>query len=176
MAATTTLRSGLLRAGLTLAVLASGCGDEAASDEPDVGVYTAAIRWLVDDRRGDDRGPFEETIYVETAGAEDVPLAVQAGVVERLEDFATVRFIDAREEAVDTSDPGDPVRGEGLLVGLGSIRPGEGSRVGLYADRYTDADDVVAYNLVIERADGRWRVAGRPERVSVRNRATTEKD
>lgn len=174
MAATTTLRSRLLSAGLTLAVLASGCGGEPRRDDPEVGIYAAAIRWLVEDRWGDAEGPFEEPVYVETIGAdEDIPLEIQAGVVERLEDFATVRFIDAREEAVETSKPRDPIRGEGLLVGLGPVPPGQGTPVRLYADRYTDVEDVVAYELVIERAEGGWRVAGRPEPVNVRNRAPT---
>jgi hypothetical protein len=165
MAATTRLGTSLVRAGLVLVILASGCRDGPGRDDPNVGIYAAAIQWLVDDRHGNAgvaSGP--ESVYVEAIGDERISLEVQAGVVERLEDVAKVRFIDA---------PGDPVRREGLLVGLGPVRPGEGSGVLLYAHRYADADDVVAYELVMERAEGRWQVAGRPEPVSLRNRART---
>jgi hypothetical protein len=174
MAATTRLGTSLVRAGLVLVILASGCRDGPGRDDPNVGIYAAAIQWLVDDRHGNAgvaSGP--ESVYVEAIGDERISLEVQAGVVERLEDVAKVRFIDAREEAIDISAPGDPVRREGLLVGLGPVRPGEGSGVLLYAHRYADADDVVAYELVLERAEGRWQVAGRPEPVSLRNRART---
>ena len=146
MARTTMRRSRLLFAGLSLLMPMSGCGNGSAREEPGVGIYAAAIGWFVDEHAGVGRGrSFEETVYVEAVGDADISLEVQAGVVERLEDFVTVRFIDSREEAVDTSKPGDPVRGGGLLIGLGSVPPSDGSPMRLYADRYADAENVVAY-------------------------------
>lgn len=171
MTLATTLRTRFLGVGLILVALASGCGDGPAGDEREVGIYSAAIRWLVDQGGGDEGGTvFEETVYVEAVGDEDIPLSVQAAVVARLEDFARVRFIDARDEAIDTAEPGDPVRGGGLLIGLGPVRPRDGSPVRLYADRYAKAEHEVAYDLSLEPAGDRWRVVGPPERVTVRER------
>ncbi len=62
------------------------------------------------------------TVYVEPLGDGFViDLAVQAGVVKNLTPVAEVRFIDNRVEAVQTDEPGQPVKANGMLVGLGPL-------------------------------------------------------
>lgn len=162
----TRLRSALLCAVIT-AVVVSGCGNGGSREDESVAeIYSAAIRWLVDEGREARPAAFEK-VFIEAVGEEAIPLAVQAEVVSRLEDAIAVRFIDTREEAIDTSEPGDPVRDDDVLIGLGPVREMGRQPVRLYADRYLDVRDVVAYEIDLEQTDGRWRVAGEPRRVPV---------
>lgn len=149
------------------AVVLAGCGDgTSARDTAVADVYTAVIRWLVFDEADGDAGR-ERMVFVEATGGERIALGVQADVVGGLEDSVEIRFIDTREEAIDTSEPADPVRDGGVLVGLGPVRDLERARVHVYADRYRDLRDVVAYEIILERSDGRWRVSGDPKRVEI---------
>lgn len=162
----TRLRSTLLCA-VTAAVVVSGCGDGGSrQDESVAEIYSAAIRWLVDDA-SDARPAALDKVFLEAVGEEPIPLSVQAEVVSQLEDATAVRFIDTREEAIDTSEPGDPVRDDGVLIGLGPVGDIGRQPVRVYVDRYLDARDVVAYEIGLERTDGRWQVAGEPEHVPV---------
>jgi len=163
----TRLHATLLRAGVTAAVVVSGCGDGGSrQDESVAEIYSAAIRWLVDDGR-DARPSAFDRVFIEAVDEEAIPLVVQTEVVSRLEDAIAVRFIDAREEAIDTSEPGDPVRDDSVLIGLGPVRDVEHQPLRVYADRYLNVRDVVAYEIGLEQTDGRWQVAGEPRRVPV---------
>lgn len=170
MAASALSRSALVGSGLLLVVLLAGCRNQRPSGvEREVSIYGGAIRWLIDGERGDDGKSIDATVYVE-AVAEDISLEVQSGVVEALTDVATIRFIDDIGEAVDRGKPGDPVRGGGVLLGLGTIRLTTAEQVHLYVERYRDIGDVVAYELALERTDERWRVVGVPDPVTPRSR------
>ena len=152
---------------MAAAIVLIGCsGDTSTHDESVAEIYATAIQWLLDD--GDvAAGTTDVRVFIEASGDEPIPLEVQAGVVNRLEDSMAVRFIDARDEAIDTSEPGDPVREDGFLIGLGPITDTERVPVGLYADRYRDVRDIVAYELALDRRGGDWQVTGTPERVPV---------
>jgi hypothetical protein len=152
---------------LAAALLLIGCsGDTSTRDESVAEIYAVAIQWLLDDG-GVAAGTTDERVFIEAVGDEPIPLEVQADVVNRLEDSMVVRFIDARDEAIDTSMPGDPVREGGFLIGLELMTDAERQPVHLYADRYRDVRHVVAYELALDRRGGDWQVTGTPERVSV---------
>ena len=165
----TTLRSILLLYGVGAVAVLSGCGDgTTARDESTGELYAVVIRWLVEDASNTQRSGLK-TIFVEGIGEAPIPLGVEAEVVNRLDDAMTVRFIDSREEAIDTSEPGDPVRDEGVLIGLGSVPDVQRSRVRLYVDRYRNVSDVAAYEMALERRGGTWRVTGEPTPVPIRD-------
>ena len=170
VAASRARRSWILLGGaIAAAVALAGCGDDtSARDQATAEIYTTVIRWMVADA-GEASASAEDKVFVETAGDERIALAVQADVVGRLEDAMEVRFIDTREEAVETSEVADPVRDGGVLIGLGTLRDIERSSVHVYADRYRDLRDVVAYEIILERSGGRWQVTGDPARVEVRD-------
>lgn len=155
-----------MRVAAVTAALLAGCGDASGQEQTAAEIYAAAIRWLVDDGR--DSEPVEgERVFVESVDEAGIPLAVQADVVNLLEDELSVRFIDAWEEAIDTAEPGDPVRDAGVLIGLGAVDVEERSPVRIYVDRYRHLLDVAAYDMLIERRAGRWRVTGDPRPVPV---------
>jgi len=163
-------RTALVRAGLCALVLVpGGCGDQGTSGD-EVAVYSAAIRWLVNSPRNEDRGAVDRTVYVE-AVVDHIQLEVQVGLLKALEDLARLRFIDDPREAVDTAQPGAPVRGNGLLVGLGAVTATTPDHVNVYVDLYRNRDQVVAYELVLDRTHGRWRVVGTPDPTTVRAHA-----
>ena len=154
MAVTSTLRSACVSGAIALVALAPGCADGTSSPVgPKIGIYSAAIRWILRPPAGsNDPPPGRGTVYVEDVDDARLALEVEVGVVDALSGDATIRFIDGRQEAIDTTKPGDPVRGDGVLVGLGSLPPSLRSPVRLYVDRYTDADDVLAYELTVGRS------------------------
>jgi hypothetical protein len=160
----TTLRSILLRRAVGAVLVLSGCGDGiSAGDESTADIYAVAIRWLVED--SSDSGI--EKVFVEGVGDEAIALGVEVEVVNRLRDALTIRFIDSRDEAIDISEPGDPVRGDGVLIGLGSLPDVERPPVRLYVDRYRNVHEVAAYEVVLDRRGGNWQVTGDPTPVPV---------
>jgi hypothetical protein len=164
--ATLQLRSTLLRAGCCSAIVLSGCGGGSVEDGSVADVYGAAVRWLVEEVGDADR-PDPERVFLEATGEDAIPLEVQVEVINRLEDDMAVRFIDTREEAVEASEPGDPIRDAGVLIGLGPVTDIDRPPVRLHVDRYRNVRDVVAYELVLERRAGDWQVAGEPEPLPV---------
>ena len=170
MSAMAVSRSVILGVVLCVLFLAPGCQDQRTPGAERLSaVYGAAIRWLIDDAVNEGLEPLEGTIYVKPLG-DGISLKVQVGVVEALGERVPIRFIDDMEEAVDTGNPGDPVRGGGLLLGVGDIAPAERDQVGLYVERYRDLHRTVAYELALAAVDARWRVVGNPEQVPSRRK------
>ncbi|MBK5223271.1 MAG: hypothetical protein JJE52_10440 [Acidimicrobiia bacterium] len=143
-------------------IAASGCGDDdVAEPDPDerlVEIYAATIEAVVAEAstlpaEGDD------PMFVYVGERHDVKINadVQLGVVVELEGWATIRFIDEQNEGIDTDDPEMPVRGEGMLVGLGPVPDGEASVV-VYADRYESESSTVVYDVALHRRGGIWEV------------------
>jgi hypothetical protein len=96
-------------------------------------------------------------VYVSPRGEVDIVLEVQLGVVIALEDWATIRFIDEFEEAIDGGQDHQPVRDGGVLVGLGEVSDGTTS-ARVVADRYEQADELVSFDLTLHRSGGEWTV------------------
>jgi hypothetical protein len=80
---------------------------------------------------------------------------VQAGVVEELHDFATVRFVDDATDAIDEDDVRQPVVDHGVLVKLGPI-PAAGDRVEVDAERYESNDSHEQYAVRVTRSGATW--------------------
>jgi len=160
------VRGRALHLGLFGVVLAGGCaGGTSAEDGSVAAAYQVAVEWLVEEG-GDPGAPLPERVFIEAVGEDGIPLEVQAELVNELQDLMAVRFIDAREEAIELTEPGDPIREGGVLLGLGDV-DADRSPVRLYADRYRDVHDVVAYELLLERRGRTWRLAEEPREVPV---------
>jgi hypothetical protein len=146
----------------TMAVIAS-CGDD--DSEPrayDAEVYTAVIQSLAPDPPGTPVAELDQTVFVGPIHDEvDISLGVQASVVEDLDEFATIRFVDDKEEAIG-SDETEPVKDDGVLVLLGTVPPGRSATV--RAVRYVDADDVDRYRVTVRGSDDVWDVVDLEQR------------
>jgi hypothetical protein len=141
-------------------LVAGSCGsDEGPSAERGAQVYGAVIRALVSEPPGHPDTDAEQRDRVVYAGplGEDVEISldVQVAVVDQLEQFATIRFVDERNEAIDDDEAGKPVREGGVLLLLGAIPDGRSPAV--EATRYIEADVVARFRVAVERSGGKWK-------------------
>lgn len=166
-------RSFVVLATLTFSsTLATGaCGTAGSTtNERDADVYAAVIHALLSSEGlGDDIVEGEsDTERVVWAGPLDdepaIPLEVQASVVERLEDVATVRFVDEAAEAIGETAEGEVIREDGVLVLLGPVPAGDRS-LSVRARRYSSVDRADRFQLHAEKVDGEWSV-GRLEQTT----------
>jgi len=142
-------------------VAVGSCGAEGGrSVERGAEVYAAAIRALVSEPPGHpDIGAEQRdrVVYAGPLGEKvDISLEVQVAVVEELEEFATIRFVDSRNEAIDDDEQGKPVREDGVLLLLGRIPDGRSPSV--EATRYVDVDRDARFRLTVERSGETWTV------------------
>lgn len=86
-----------------------------------------------------------------------ISLEVQAGIVDALHGFATIRFVDERSEAIDDTDPHKSVVNDGILVTLGRIPTGA-RLVNVDAQRYERAGASVTYRMRLQRSGSTWTV------------------
>ncbi len=148
---------------MVLAALVSvGCAGEVASqDDRESDIYAEALAWIVarpDVADAEDAPP----IYIEHLGPDGIPLDVQVELIEHFDESdVELRFVDGREEAVDETLDGMPVRDGSVLVGLGPISDDQPTE--LRAELYRDLDDVTAYRFTLSRTDGEWSLAEAPE-------------
>ncbi len=151
-----------LLAILALAALVGACTDDTSSaDDPvqrEVDIYSAVIRSVASQDRPDLAADTPDVVvFVAPRDDAEISLDVQLGVVLDLEEWATIRFIDEFEEAILTSEPNQPVRDDGVLINLGGIPEGT-TEVRVVADRYQQADELLAFDLVVRRRAGEWSV------------------
>jgi hypothetical protein len=147
---------------MILVACSAGADNPRAGDGREAAVYESVLAWMLDEepqRSSDERTGW--TMYVESRYEEPIAVGVQALVVEALDDRVVVRFIDERAEAVEEDDEWQPVRDNGILVGLGGVPP-EGDTVNVYVDRYRDIDDVDAFDIAVRRRGDTWEVVGVP--------------
>jgi hypothetical protein len=161
-----TLRTLTSLAAITLAVVSCG-SDGADATDRDADVYVSVIRALAPAEpaeRGqpqppDTAGELDGVVYAGPLDEEEpIPLEVQAAVVEQLVDFATVRFVDERTEAIDDRDARAPVLEDGVLVLVGPVPAGSSPSVD--AERYVDAGDTARVRVDLEPTDDEWQVVG----------------
>ena len=146
---------------ITLAATAS-CTNGAAGDDPNqrlVDIYSAAIPAVVTHDRPDlrDHDTLELVVFVASHDGTTIPFEVQIGVVNVLEDWATIRFIDDFNEALIGDDDERTVREGGVLIQLGQVSDGT-TTASLDADRYEGIDHLLAFELRLLRRAGEWRV------------------
>lgn len=109
--------------GLSLALASAACDPSTETGEREAAAYTGLVKTVVgpepfaelDDRR-------DLVVWIYPLGDDPIDLDVQVEVLERLEDFATVRFVDEFVEAVLEDETGMPVLEDGVAVGLGPLR------------------------------------------------------
>lgn len=147
---------------ITLAAVSCGSDGTSATDRQ-ADVYVSLIRALAPSEpaervASDDGDELDRVIFAGSLDEEEeISLDVQAAVVEQLDEFATVRFVDERAEAIDHTDDREPVLEDGVLVLLGPVPSGRTPSVD--AERYVDIDDSVHVRVSLEPADGDWEVA-----------------
>jgi hypothetical protein len=152
----------------------SGCSSSAidpgadSGDDRTAAVYEPILDWLLVDEPGvGGDEPADWVLFIASRSEQVIDIDVQASVFAALESVVEVRFIDDRAEAIDDEVETEPVKGLGLLVGLGAVPP-EGDTVEVYADRYRDLEQVDAWQFTVSRADGSWEVDGEPTVTDVR--------
>lgn len=141
----------------------AGCG-RTSDPGPSTGdAYEVVLDWLMEQPEmqfGDSCG--DHIIFVESLGSNEIALDVQVEVVNRYEDTFEIRFIDARQEAIDETKPQSPVRDGCLLVGLGPLADGEATELRAEMYRPTGVD---AYRFELTQRSGAWRLVAEPTRV-----------
>jgi len=153
---------------MSLTSCSSAPDDRVAGDDRTAAVYESILDWMLDEEGGIDSGDRPEWVmFVATRSEEPIDIDVQVAVVEALDPRIFVRFIDERTEAVDADSDDEPVRDDGILVGLGAV-PREGDSVEVYADRYRDSDDVEAWHMTVHRSGDSWELSGAPTKADVR--------
>lgn len=144
----TSVAAGGPRALAALAVVALlamvGCSDERPKNKPEdlPAAYAEVIRFFVERADLEDETP---TVFVEPLGEGlGIGLDTQASIVSATEEFADVRFIDDRSEALD--DEG--VRDDGIFLGLGpAVMERRLLRIDVDEIRSDDAETSWAFEL-----------------------------
>ncbi len=144
--------------------LLSGCANGGESDHTvrDAAIYRSVVIDLVD-RSEADLEPSEDlpVLFIEALGVDGIPLQVQVEVVAGFVEQYEIRFIDQFDEAVEIDLPGQPVRPQSLLIGLGDIDVDETAEV--HSELYLSVDDIRGFSYTLVGADdGHWDVVGEP--------------
>jgi hypothetical protein len=135
-------------------VASCGSGEGPESDDRASAIYAAVIRSVVTE--GTNAAEVDVPVFVApTDPKAPISLEVQAGVVEELHDFATVRFVDDAMEAIDEDEVGQPVVDDGVLVKLGTV-PTAGDSVVVEAERYESANSHDKVSVRVARSGESW--------------------
>jgi hypothetical protein len=141
---------------------ATGCGADhrTASDDRAIAIYSSVIRVVAPPAGTTSTTAISEPVFVAAANTHSpISLEVQAGIVDVLHDFATIRFVDDRSEAIDTADPHRPVHESGILITLSQIPPGH-TNVTVEAQRYERIDVTTTYRISLQRVGTSWNAVG----------------
>lgn len=145
-------------------VALAACSSDGGT-RPDVrtaGIYEAALRWVL---AAETQPPAAEddlpVVYVVSANGRSIAAQAQVAVVDAMNEDATLRFTDAREDALDVDVDGRPVMDEGVLVIVGPVA--DGSPVDLEVEVYRDQADDRAYMLRVSGGGDNWRVTAASE-------------
>lgn len=98
------------------------CDRDEKSQSPIAQVLTAIVRDAAGDLPPDEDPDALPVVYVISGTDEALPATAQAAVANALNGEIDVRFADTRDEALDDSEPGVPVRDGGALVAVGNLR------------------------------------------------------
>lgn len=141
-----------------VALILSACSsDDAPKRGSTADAYAVVIRWFVDHSGSDQERP---TVFVEALGeGVGIGLDTQAAVVSSTGDFAEVKFIDDRSEAL--SDEG--VRDGGIFIALGPAVESERSVTIDAAEIESDTESIGWTFDLISRA-GTWTLTDDPVR------------
>lgn len=148
-------------AGVLLGCVNSTDGDDTARN---AAVYRSVIADVVD-RSGVALDDVDDlpVMFIEAFDADGIALEVQVEVVSSFAEEYEIRFIDDRDEAIDTDLDDLPVSANSLLIGLGPIVL-DGT-VDVRSELYLSIDAVSAYRYTLAGRDDRWAVVGAPEEI-----------
>jgi hypothetical protein len=140
---------------IAMVVLAVACGGDDDADDHDIpAVYIAAIRTLAPDGAA----ALPKSVYVEALPGTKLSLEDQAAVVKAFGEDTVVRFIDDRDEAVDSSSAQAPVRRDGVLLQMNPARA-TNNGLSIRVTRYVALDDEHTSCLDLEEHAHDWTVA-----------------
>ena len=141
---------------VAIGAVACGADHRTAADDRAIAIYSSVIRAVVPPAGGKPTVPLSEPVFVVAADPRSpISLQVQAGMVDMLHRFATIRFVDERSEAVDTNDPRRPVHERGVLITLGDIPPGR-TAVTIEGERYERIGVSTAYRVTLRSVGTTW--------------------
>jgi hypothetical protein len=147
-----------LLVSVALGAAACGADERTAADDRAIAIYSAVIRALAPPEGETPTTPLSEPVFVVAADERaPISLEVQAGIVDELHEFATIRFVDERSEAIDTADEDEPVHQDGVLITLGKI-PRGGTNVTIEAQRYERIGTATTYRISLQRFGTTWNV------------------
>ena len=142
---------------VVLGAAACGADHRTAADDREIAIYSTVIRVVAPPAGITPTTPLSDPVFVVAADTRSpISLQVQAGVVDVLHDFATIRFVDERSEAIDAADSQQPVHEGGILITLGKIPPGRTS-VTVAAQRYERIDVATTYRITLRRVGTVWK-------------------
>lgn len=109
--------------GLILALANAACDPSTETGEREAAAYTGLVKTVVGPEPFSGlEDPRQLVVWIYPLGDEPIDLDVQVEVLERLDDFSTVRFVDEFVEVVAEDEAGMPVLEDGVAVGLGPLR------------------------------------------------------
>jgi hypothetical protein len=148
-----------LLVSVALGSTACGADRRTASDDRAIAVYSSVIRVIAPPEGKPPTRPLSEAVFVVAANKRSpISLEVQAGIVDVLHGFATIRFVDERSEAVDATDAHEPVLEDGVVITLSKIPPGH-TNVTIEAQRYERIDVATTYRISLQRVGTSWKPA-----------------
>ena len=123
-------------------------------------MYETVVRWFAQ-QSPDDPDPLP--VFIESRGeGASIELDVQAELIKSTQDFATVRFIDSRDEALVTNDDGTVVVADGgILVRLAPVIE-EGRKVRLDVDVHQADEKFKTMQFSLNLVKDEWVLAGEP--------------
>ncbi len=150
-----------MRAARYIAVLVglfsfvAGCTSLSPSKARASDVYATIIRSFA--TQAEHEPPLK--VFVETRGeGSSISVDVQAEVVTAVEAVAEVRFIDARSEALEESEPGIfVVRDDGILLAFGPV-PNDASDLVVEVDQYIKDTLLAAHRFVMRSSGDEWTI------------------
>lgn len=125
-------------------------GKERASE-----VYAAIVEWFASAAATGE--PLK--VFIEPRGeGSSISVDVQAELISSVEEMATVRFIDARDEALEEGEDGTPiVRDDGILLAFDPV-PTDAAVVSVEVDQYLDETNVRVHRFELSKVAGGWTV------------------
>ena len=152
-------RTALLAAIVSLAAACSA----ASPENPEVragAVYDTIVKWFADESAGD---PEPLPVFIEPRGeGASIQLDVQAELIKSTQDFATVKFIDSRDEALVTNEDGTTVvADDGILIRLAPVVE-EGDKVRIDVDLHDKDEEFRTMQFNLHQVGDKWVIDGAP--------------
>ncbi len=126
-------------------------------------VYDKIVQWFADESTDD---PEPLPVFIEPRGeGASIQLDVQAELIKSTQDFATVKFIDSRDEAFVTEEDGTTVvADDGILIRLAPVVE-EGDKVRIDVDLHDKDEEFRTMQFNLHLVGDEWVIDREPIRV-----------